>query len=84
MARGCHKRGSLGDAPYTGRVNLPIEIEREVDGRRIATMPSLPKVFCYGPSKDQTVLTSSSHFMTARKLVRSFWFELQASRPSAR
>lgn len=36
-------------------MNFRIETEREVDGRRIAEIPSLPGVMAYGASKPEAI-----------------------------
>ena len=36
-------------------MSLTIEIEREVDGRWIAEVPTLPGVMCYGRDRDDAI-----------------------------
>jgi predicted RNase H-like HicB family nuclease len=36
-------------------MDLPVEIERETDGRWLATVPALPGVMVYGETRDEAV-----------------------------
>ncbi|HEY0153681.1 MAG TPA: type II toxin-antitoxin system HicB family antitoxin [Longimicrobium sp.] len=36
-------------------MDFPIEIERETDGRWLASVPALPGVMAYGDSRDEAV-----------------------------
>ena len=40
---------------YITRVTFTIELEREVDGRWLAEVPTLPGVLCYGQDRDEAV-----------------------------
>jgi predicted RNase H-like HicB family nuclease len=41
---------------YTKGMDLPIETEREEDGRWIAAVPLLPGVLVYGADEDEAIL----------------------------
>jgi len=40
---------------YSTGVTFSIELEREDDGRRLAEVPTLPSVMCYGADRDEAV-----------------------------
>lgn len=39
---------------------LPIELDRENDGRWIAEVPALPGVICYGASRDEAIASAKA------------------------
>ncbi|HEY2413079.1 MAG TPA: type II toxin-antitoxin system HicB family antitoxin [Pirellulaceae bacterium] len=39
---------------------LPIELDREEDGRWIAEVPALPGVICYGVSRDEAIANAKA------------------------
>lgn len=40
---------------YITSVTFSVELERETDGRRLAEVPTLPGVLCYGRARDEAV-----------------------------
>jgi len=41
-------------------MNLSIEVEREDDGPRLAEVPQLPGVLCYGQTREEAIVRSKA------------------------